>query len=143
MMYKAVHRQESRSLTYGVNSLNIRTSSQRTDEDGTGAVNESGNTSRTKRSTRVSVSIGQRMSSLLSSRKFSSVSNEIVHSNSRAVMHRAMAYSLGYLLTWIWTIIYMVMDVVGALALAPPYPTWQIGFQYLTVVRLMLKTSPY
>jgi hypothetical protein len=30
------------------------------------------------------------------------------------------------------------MDVVGSLALAPPYPTWQIGFQYLTVVSRLI-----
>ena len=135
MMYRTVHRQESRTSAYGIGSLDIRSSTERTDN--TGAVDENGNTARTNMSTSISRSISRRASAIMM-RRFTSVSNGMGHSNSRAVLHRALAYSLGYMMTWIWTIIYMVLDVAGALALAPPYPKWQIGFQFLTVVSILL-----
>lgn len=137
-MYKAVHRQESRTSTYGIGSLNLRFANQTTGSaNGAAAKQENG----IKISRGIARSISRRAASVLTMTRFTSVSNGLIHSNSRAVMHRAMAYSFGYLLTWIWMIIYMIMDVVGVLALVPPYPTWQIGFRYLTVVSRLVMYS--
>lgn len=129
-MYKTFHRQESRSSTYRIGSLQLCAATQRTDSTD-GAADDVNNT---RPSMSIARSISRRATSILTMSRFNSVCNGLVHSNSCAVMHGAMAYSFGYLVTWIWTIIYMKMDVVGALALALPYPMWQIGFQYLTVV---------
>lgn len=55
-------------------------------------------------------------------------------SNSRAVMHRAFAYSLSYTLTWFTTILVLILDISGVWAKTPPYPQWQITLTYFTTI---------
>ena len=125
LMFKAVRRLESRTSTYGIGSLNISATHR-------GGVGNSHNSSNDG----LGASVLSRASVIMhrfASRRRSNSSEQ--YSNSRSVLNRAMAYSFGYCLTWLWTIIYLALDVSGALAPAPPYPQWQIAFQYLTVVR--------
>ena len=125
LMFKAVRRLESRTSTYGIGSLNISATHR-------GGVGNSHNSSNDG----LGASVLSRASVIMNrfaSRRSSNSSEQ--YSNSRSVLNRAMAYSFGYCLTWLWTIIYLALDVSGALAPAPPYPQWQIAFQYLTVVR--------
>jgi len=50
---------------------------------------------------------------------------------SRAVLHRATAYSVSYFLTWIWWIVYMVVKLAGAWPTEVPPPTWTVAFFYV------------
>jgi hypothetical protein len=90
LMYKAVHRQESRLSTYGIGSLNLRFATQTTaSADDAAAEHENG----IRISRGIARSILRGAASVLTMTRFTSVSNGLIHSNSRAVMHRAMAYS--------------------------------------------------
>lgn len=140
LMYRTVHGQESRTSTYGVGSLSLghpsgtQHSALRIDDSAVGDV--AGNSTRS--TSRMSLSITKR-ASLMISRRFSTATPSPVvteNSTSRVVMHRATAYSCGYCLTWGWSIVYLFLDAAGRVVLFPPYPEWQIAFQYLTVVSM-------
>lgn len=131
MMFKSVRRLESRTSTYGIGSLNISATHPSEVGNSYNSDDPAGGSERSSVFRRASVMMHRRFASMR-------LNSSEHYSNSRSVLNRAMAYSFGYCLTWLWTIIYLALDVSGALAPAPPYPQWQIAFQYLTVVRRLI-----
>lgn len=102
LIYKSVLKQEKRNWRYGAATLNANSANY-------SSANSSNATTDINDGRRKSLS--SVMSSLKSSllrRRRSSVSAGD-NSNSRAVMHRAVAYALAYFITWIWFIGYMFL----------------------------------
>eukprot|EP00579_Thalassiosira_antarctica_P024422 CAMPEP_0201986796 /NCGR_PEP_ID=MMETSP0904-20121228/91460_1 /ASSEMBLY_ACC=CAM_ASM_000553 /TAXON_ID=420261 /ORGANISM="Thalassiosira antarctica, Strain CCMP982" /LENGTH=468 /DNA_ID=CAMNT_0048540873 /DNA_START=210 /DNA_END=1617 /DNA_ORIENTATION=- len=113
MLYRDLSKQEKRMARYGGGAFNPSATQQTTDSAAATDVN---------RSSGLSSSISSVISSVRRTfgRGSSSNSNQ-EHSNSRGVMHRALAYSIAYFLTWSWAIsngILMVAGVPIPLALA-------------------------
>jgi len=100
MIYRRVSTNERRIARYGVGALNTSNlnRNQQTDTDAATSAAEGRNMSILRRIFRRGESRGR--------------PNDQGTTQSRAVMHRAAAYSMGYFMTWVWTIVYFV--VVGA-----------------------------
>eukprot|EP00579_Thalassiosira_antarctica_P000773 CAMPEP_0201866146 /NCGR_PEP_ID=MMETSP0902-20130614/821_1 /ASSEMBLY_ACC=CAM_ASM_000551 /TAXON_ID=420261 /ORGANISM="Thalassiosira antarctica, Strain CCMP982" /LENGTH=166 /DNA_ID=CAMNT_0048391055 /DNA_START=162 /DNA_END=659 /DNA_ORIENTATION=- len=94
VIYRDVSNQEKRMARYGAGSFNPGATQNTTDGTVAMDANRSGGLSSNISSVIPSVRRTFR-------RLSSSISNQ-EHSNSRGVMHRALAYSITYLLTWSW-----------------------------------------
>jgi len=46
-------------------------------------------------------------------------------------MHRAFSYAVSYFMTWIWTIVYVILQVAGVWIEGVPMPKWIISYWYV------------
>mmetsp|Transcript_13479 Transcript_13479/g.28596 ORF Transcript_13479/g.28596 Transcript_13479/m.28596 type:complete len:362 (+) Transcript_13479:1-1086(+) len=117
MIYRAVLVQERKIRRYGSGSTNVSSMRQSNNSGGEFEENE-----RHSALSMISITL----------RRLASTSENNV--NSRAVMHRALAYALSYLLSWIWPVIYAILDLLGAWPNLFTAPTWQVVFLYFWYV---------
>jgi len=106
MMYRHVSRQERRMGSYGMGALNHNAPQENNDDLSAASVDGSNGINRRMSSivTSVKSTVGR-----LSSRSSANQNNR----NSRFVMIRARAYSTAFLLTWLWYIVIIVLQLAG------------------------------
>jgi len=112
LIYQSVSKQEQKVARYGAGSLQNTTTA---DNNGQGCV-----------------------SSLISNVKSRFKRGQMGEANpnqeatySRAVMHRAVAYSGSYFITWTWAIVYIILELPGVWSASMPFQKWEVAYFYL------------
>ena len=103
MIFSFVHKQEKRTRRYGAGAVN--NSTQHTANSAAGGENSTSN----------KISINSIVSFMKTSfgKKSSRSNSNQEYTMSRAVFHRALAYSAAYFLTWGWAILSVILKLAG------------------------------